>query len=173
MPTASLRDTLHPRLRVADRDTAEARLAEIAPAFAAGFLTPACRDLLLGLADHSPFLWQTCRRAPERLVALLDQPPDAASRDIIARQRAVGAACGANPDPAAVGRQLRVNRETHALLVALADLGGCWDVAAVTRALSDFADASVSAATERCCGRGWRPAASGRRIRRRRRPDRG
>ncbi|MCJ2084825.1 bifunctional [glutamine synthetase] adenylyltransferase/[glutamine synthetase]-adenylyl-L-tyrosine phosphorylase [Methylobacterium sp. E-005] len=148
MPTASLRDTLHPRLRVADRDTAEARLAEIAPALPPGFLTPACRDLLLGLADHSPFLWQACRRAPERLVALLEQPPDAASRDIIARQRAVGAACGANPDLAEVGRRLRANREAHALLVALADLGGCWDVAAVTRALSDFADASVSAATE-------------------------
>ncbi|MCJ2069206.1 bifunctional [glutamine synthetase] adenylyltransferase/[glutamine synthetase]-adenylyl-L-tyrosine phosphorylase [Methylobacterium sp. J-030] len=147
-PAPTLRQSLNPRLRVADPDTAQARLAEIAPALPPGFLTPAVRDLLLGLADHSPFLWQACRRAPERLVALLEQPPDAASRDIIARQRAVGAACGPNPDLAEVGRRLRANREAHALLVALADLGGGWDVAAVTRALSDFADASVSAATE-------------------------
>ena len=67
---------------------------------------------------------------------LLEQAPDAASRDIIARQRAVGASCGANPDLAEVGRRLRANREEHALLVALADLGGCWDLDAVTQALS-------------------------------------
>jgi glutamate-ammonia-ligase adenylyltransferase len=144
----TLRESLHPRPPLADPEAARARLAEIAPALPPGFLTPPCRDLLLGLAAHSPFLWRACLRAPERLVALLDQPPDAASRDIIARQRAVGAACGANPDLAEVGKRLRANREAHALLVALADLGGGWDVAAVTRALSDFADASVSAATE-------------------------
>ena len=147
-PAPTLRDSLNPRPRLADPDAARARLAEIAPAFPAGFLTPACRDLLLGLADHSPFLWQAVRRSPDRLVALLEQPPDAASRDIIARQRAVGASCGANPDLAEVGRRLRGNREAHALLVALADLGGCWDLDTVVKALSAFADASVSAATE-------------------------
>ncbi|WP_267359882.1 MULTISPECIES: bifunctional [glutamine synthetase] adenylyltransferase/[glutamine synthetase]-adenylyl-L-tyrosine phosphorylase [unclassified Methylobacterium] len=144
----TLRESLQPRLSLGDPEAARARLAEIAPALPPGFLTPPCRDLLLGLADHSPFLWRACLRAPERLVALLEQPPDAASREIIARQRAVGAACGVNPDLAEVGKRLRANREAHALLVALADLGGGWDVAAVTRALSDFADASVSAATE-------------------------
>ena len=144
----TLRDSLNPRLRLADPDAARARLAEVEPACPPGFLTPACRDLLLGLADHSPFLWQAVSRAPDRLVALLDQPPDAASRDIIARQRAVGASCGANPDLAEVGRRLRRNREAHALLVALADLGGAWTLDAVVQALSAFADASVSAATE-------------------------
>ncbi|MCJ2136572.1 bifunctional [glutamine synthetase] adenylyltransferase/[glutamine synthetase]-adenylyl-L-tyrosine phosphorylase [Methylobacterium sp. J-026] len=144
----SLHARLRPRLRLADPGAARARLAEIAPSLPAGFLTPPCRDLLLGLADHSPFLWQACLRAPDRLVALLDQPPDAANRDLVARQRAVGAACGADPDLAEVGRRLRANRAAHALLVALADLGGGWDLATVTRALSDFADASVSAATE-------------------------
>jgi glutamate-ammonia-ligase adenylyltransferase len=147
-PAPTLRESLSPRLRVADSEAAHARLAEIAPAFPAGFLTPPCRDLLLGIADHSPFLWRAITRAPDRLVALLEQPPDAASRGIIAQQRAVGGDCGTNPDLAAVSRRLRENREAHALLVALADLGGAWDLAAVTQALSDFADASVSAATE-------------------------
>ncbi|MGU3663966.1 bifunctional [glutamine synthetase] adenylyltransferase/[glutamine synthetase]-adenylyl-L-tyrosine phosphorylase [Methylobacterium sp. A49B] len=147
-PAPTLRESLSPRLRLADPDAARARLAEIEGAFPPGFLTPACRDLLLGLADHSPFLWQAATRAPDQLVALLNQPPVAASRDIIARQRAVGGACGANPDLAEVGRRLRRNRQAHALLVALADLGGCWDLDAVVQALSAFADASVSAATE-------------------------
>jgi [glutamine synthetase] adenylyltransferase / [glutamine synthetase]-adenylyl-L-tyrosine phosphorylase len=144
----TLRERLNPNLGLADPEAARARLAEVAPAFPAGFLTPPCRDLLLGLADHSPFLWQAVARAPGRVVALLEQPPEAASREIIARQRAVGSTCGPTPDLIAVGRQLRGNREAHALLVALADLGGSWDLDAVTQALSAFADASVSAATE-------------------------
>ncbi|MFD0935689.1 bifunctional [glutamine synthetase] adenylyltransferase/[glutamine synthetase]-adenylyl-L-tyrosine phosphorylase, partial [Methylobacterium trifolii] len=48
----------------------------------------------------------------------------------------------------AVGRTLRRNRQAHALLVALADIGGLWPLETVTRALSDFADASVSAALD-------------------------
>jgi len=155
----TLRAGLRPRLGLADPDAAQARLAELAPALPAGFLTPACRDLLLGLADHSPFLWRAATRSPERLVALLEQSPDAASRDIIARQRGVGAACGANPDLAEVGRRLRANREAHALLVALADLGGVWGLGEVTKALSDFADASVAAALDALL---LRTAATGR-----------
>ncbi|MDP4005264.1 bifunctional [glutamine synthetase] adenylyltransferase/[glutamine synthetase]-adenylyl-L-tyrosine phosphorylase [Methylobacterium sp. NEAU K] len=148
LPGPTLRESLRPSLRLTDPEAARDRLAAIEPAFAAGFLTPACRALLLGLADHSPFLWQAVTRSPERLAALMEQPPEAASRAIIARQRAVGGACGANPDLSEVGRRLRRNREAHALLVALADLGGCWDLDAVTRALSDFADASVNGATD-------------------------
>jgi [glutamine synthetase] adenylyltransferase / [glutamine synthetase]-adenylyl-L-tyrosine phosphorylase len=147
-PIGSLRASLSPGLRLAAPEAARARLAEIAAALPPGFLTPSCRTLLVGLADHSPFLWQAITRSPERLVALLDQPADAASRALIARQRAVGAACGPNPDLAAAGRQLRANREAHALLVAVADLGGVWDLDAVTGALTDFADASVRAATD-------------------------
>ena len=86
-PEPTLSESLRPSLQPADPDAAGARLAEIEPAFPAGFLTPACRALLLGLADHSPFLWQAVTRAPERLVALMGQPPEAASRAIIARQR--------------------------------------------------------------------------------------
>jgi glutamate-ammonia-ligase adenylyltransferase len=144
----TLSESLRPSLQPADPEAAGARLAEIEPAFPAGFLTPACRTLLLGLADHSPFLWQAVARAPERLIALMGQPPEAASRAIIERQRAVGGTCGEIPDLTEVARRLRRNREEHALLVALADLGGRWDLDAVIQALSDFADASVSAATD-------------------------
>ena len=38
------------------------------------------RALLDGLADGSPYLWDLVRADPERLVALLDADPDAASK---------------------------------------------------------------------------------------------
>jgi glutamate-ammonia-ligase adenylyltransferase len=41
-------------------------------------------------------------------------------------------------------RAFRQNRNAHALLVALADMGGLWGTEEVTQALSDFADASVA-----------------------------
>ncbi|MDP4025730.1 bifunctional [glutamine synthetase] adenylyltransferase/[glutamine synthetase]-adenylyl-L-tyrosine phosphorylase [Methylobacterium sp. NEAU 140] len=144
----ALRERLQPRIHPTPSPLAEARLAEIEAAFAPGLLTPPLRTLLLGLADHSPFLWQAIVRAPERLAALVTQPPEAASAALIARQRAAGAACATDRDLVEVGRRLRINRTEHALLVALADLGGCWDLDAVTAALSDFADASVTAALD-------------------------
>src|SRR5580658_10616528 len=33
------------------------------------------RDVLLGLADHSPYLWTLVQEDPERLVRLLRRPP--------------------------------------------------------------------------------------------------
>ncbi len=43
-------------------------------------------------------------------------------------------------------RLLRAAKQELALLVALADIGGVWDVVAVTEALTRFADAAVGAA---------------------------
>ena len=63
---------------LSDPDGAAARLAEVAPAWPAGFLDAPLRALLLGLADHSPFLWQLVARAPERLAALVEAEPEAA-----------------------------------------------------------------------------------------------
>ena len=36
------------------------------------------RDVLLGLADHSPYLWTLATEDPARLVRLLARPPEAA-----------------------------------------------------------------------------------------------
>ena len=43
-------------------------------------------------------------------------------------------------------RALRLAKRESALLIALADIGGVWDIAEATEALSRFADAAVSAA---------------------------
>jgi glutamate-ammonia-ligase adenylyltransferase len=140
----SLRARLSAAPVLSDPDAAAARLAAVAPAWPAGFLDAPLRALLLGLADHSAFLWQLVARAPDRLAALVEAEPEAALAAVIARQRAAGQA----PDLDAVARALRQNRAEHALLVALADIGGLWPLATVTQALSDFADASVRAAAD-------------------------
>lgn len=128
-------------------EAAEARLAEIAGSLPADLRAGSTRDLLLGLADHSPFLWSLAARDPERLARLLRDAPEASDARILADQR-TASRCenGAAPDLDAVGTRLRRNRAEHALLVALADIGGVWPLERVTAALSDFADASVAAA---------------------------
>ena len=43
-------------------------------------------------------------------------------------------------------RALRIAKRESALLIALADIGGVWDVVETTEALTRFADAAVGAA---------------------------
>ena len=89
----------------------------------------------------SPYLAGLARRDPARLAALLDSNPDERLADLLARTAAV--ADGELEAASAALRKLKA--ELH-LLTALADLGGVWDLDAVTGALTRFADASVSAA---------------------------
>ncbi|MEZ0171727.1 bifunctional [glutamine synthetase] adenylyltransferase/[glutamine synthetase]-adenylyl-L-tyrosine phosphorylase [Microvirga sp. TS319] len=139
---------------VSDRKKAKAELAEFMerarrePEAAAlvehlekGFL----RDLLMALADYSPFLWQLVLADPVRAAQLALGEPEAVHAAILAGQanlfRRVRAGEITRDDAT---RAFRRNRNAHALLVALADIGGLWGTEAVTQALSDFADASVS-----------------------------
>jgi glutamate-ammonia-ligase adenylyltransferase len=103
------------------------------------------RDLLLGLADHSPFLWQLIVNDPARVARLALTPPEEAHRVIIDSQSGLFRELrrGAITRDDAV-RAFRQNRNAHALLVAMADIGGLWGTEQVTQALSDFADASVA-----------------------------
>ncbi|KQP54162.1 bifunctional [glutamine synthetase] adenylyltransferase/[glutamine synthetase]-adenylyl-L-tyrosine phosphorylase [Methylobacterium sp. Leaf108] len=142
----TLRDGIVAAPPLSDARAAAARLAEIEPGLPPDLLTPPLRALLLGLADHSPFLWQAVLRDPARLVALCDRSPDVVGRELCERQRR--AAGGGNVSLDEVARRLRRTRIEHALLVALADIGGLWTLETVTAALSDFADASVAAAAE-------------------------
>ncbi len=137
---------------VSDEKAAKARLAELlaeakrvegAQGLAALARKAAVRRMLLGLADHSPFLWRLAACDPARLLRLLQSAPEAAFESLIARiERAAHDA----PDAGTLMRELRLAKEESALLVALADLGGLWDAVEVTAALSRFADAAVSGA---------------------------
>lgn len=102
------------------------------------------RDLLLSIADHSTFLWQLVLGDPARMAMLARQAPEESHRAIVERQANLfrELRSGALTRDDAV-RAFRRNRNTHALLVALCDIGGVWGVEDVTRALSDFADSSV------------------------------
>ena len=103
------------------------------------------RDLLLGIADHSPFLWQLAVNDPARVARLAFTAPEETHRAIVENQTDLFRALrsGAMTRDQAV-RAFRRNRNAHALLVAAADIGGLWGTEQVTQALSDFADASVA-----------------------------
>jgi glutamate-ammonia-ligase adenylyltransferase len=101
----------------------------------------AARELLLGVADHSPFLWSLIAEDPARLARLLASPPETAFDALIASVEA-----RRDETQEALMRSLRRAKHESALLIALADLGGVWGVIAATEALSRFADAAVGAA---------------------------
>src|SRR5208337_1471795 len=96
--------------------------------------------LLLGLADHSPYLWTLATEDPARLARLLREPPEQSLDRIIA------ALAVRRDDEAELMKSLRLAKRESALLIALADIGGVWDVVATTEALTQFADAAVGAA---------------------------
>jgi glutamate-ammonia-ligase adenylyltransferase len=104
---------------------------------------PEIETLLLGVADQSPFLWGLIRRDPARLLRILHTEPeaalDAALHELVA--------CG-EPDCSEAQAMSLLRRAKHetALIVALADLCGRYDVTAATRALSRAADRFVATA---------------------------
>ncbi len=143
----TLAGRLNPIPRVHDMDGARARfdefIARIAPcdAFALDLIrSEKVRQLLLGLADHSPFLWRLATGDTSRLVRLLQSAPDARLSCLLAETVDT---CEATSEQDVVMRRLRQAREEVALLVALADLGGIWMLEDVTRALSRAADTFV------------------------------
>ena len=96
---------------------------------------------------HSPFLARLIAADADRLERLGSRPAAETQAELVERQLAVGdrvVAVDLSRDDAV--RELRLARNTQALLVALADIGGVWSVDEVTAALSDFADASVASA---------------------------
>ena len=110
-----------------------AHLGEIAARF--GDLPGPARELLEGTAGCSPFLAGLILREADWLRAALDRPPEASFAAILAAMPA--------ETVAALADSLRIARRRAALLIALADLGGAWELADVTGALTDLADRAV------------------------------
>jgi glutamate-ammonia-ligase adenylyltransferase len=142
----SLADRLRDAPRLAAPAAARGRLEALLGEPAAAALSvpvarPGVRDLLLGVADHSPYLWRLIGDDPGRLARLLGAPPE---DSLAALVEALG--LRRDDDEAALMRALRRAKAESALLIALADLGGVWDLTAATEALTRFADAAVAAA---------------------------
>ncbi|MDE2488631.1 MAG: bifunctional [glutamine synthetase] adenylyltransferase/[glutamine synthetase]-adenylyl-L-tyrosine phosphorylase [Alphaproteobacteria bacterium] len=89
----------------------------------------------------SPYLASLARQAPERLADILASDPAERLTAILSR---TAAAAELEVETAKVELR-RLKTELH-LMTALADLGGVWDLDAVTGALTRFADTAVAAA---------------------------
>lgn len=101
---------------------------------------PKARDLLLGLANHSPFLWGLAEHNPARLRRLLLCDPETRLKELLAEPLEISLR---TPSENELMRSLRLAKQEVALLVALCDLGGVWQLESVTGALSDLADTAL------------------------------
>ncbi len=137
--------------RPVKRTAARARVAEclasageeVASALRALPDWPQLEEVLAGIADQSPFLWGLARRDPARLLRLRRLAPETALEETLRRL----AACHADDCTEAQAMSLlRKAKQETALIVALADLAGEFDVVAATKALSRAADRFVATA---------------------------
>jgi [glutamine synthetase] adenylyltransferase / [glutamine synthetase]-adenylyl-L-tyrosine phosphorylase len=94
-------------------------------------------DVFRRAKTNSPFLAQLIERRPD-LVALLKKGEV---------DNALASALATTID-GDVGATLRLRRQGVALVTAIADLSGMWDLTRVTRILSDFADTALDTAIE-------------------------
>src|SRR5262249_44633199 len=137
--------------RLFDSASTRARVADLLATPAGAALAslfdeaPLARALVEGIADGSPYLWDLAERSPDRLLRLLRGDPDEGLAMVLAAT--VRAIAQATEDDAAM-RLLRQMKSEAALLIALADLGGVWDVVRITRALTEVADAAIGAAVD-------------------------
>jgi glutamate-ammonia-ligase adenylyltransferase len=102
------------------------------------------KDLLLGIAGQSPYLWRLAVQNPKRLSEILLDDPETRLNALI--ENCLQAPYQCVGDEAALMRALRLDKQEAALLIALADLGGVWSVEEVTPALSRLADVALQAA---------------------------
>jgi [glutamine synthetase] adenylyltransferase / [glutamine synthetase]-adenylyl-L-tyrosine phosphorylase len=118
---------------------------------------PPVRVLIEAIASSSSYLWDLVRADPARLIRLLDAEP----ADSLAAVRAAAAGLTAEADEAEVMRDLRMMKAEAAILIALADIGGLWDVTQVTAALTSVADTAVTAALRYAL---WQAARAGKLV---------
>src|SRR5712671_1440093 len=132
-------------------DKAEQRLndwlAEIEPEQSAAIDEllehPRAKNILLGIAEFSPFLFDLIRADAARLIRLLSCDPETHLEAVIEEtSRNMLTASGETE----VMHLLRRMKAEAALLIALCDIGGVWPVMRVTAGLTDLAVASVQSA---------------------------
>jgi glutamate-ammonia-ligase adenylyltransferase len=103
---------------------------------------PRAASLVAGLAEYSPYLFDLVRSDPARFSRLLACDPDRHFAQLLAETTAEIAGTA---DEGAVMRLLRRMKSETSLLVAIADIGGAWPLERITSALTEVADAAVTA----------------------------
>lgn len=126
-----------------DRFAAEVKGNEELEAFAAALkASPAGWKLARAVFGNSPFLTACWLNDPQFTRTLLSEGP-AVMRDAALQATR---AWDRNLDQPGLMRHLRIQKRRIALSAAIADITGTWGLFDVTHALSDFAEAAVSAA---------------------------
>jgi [glutamine synthetase] adenylyltransferase / [glutamine synthetase]-adenylyl-L-tyrosine phosphorylase len=110
---------------------------------------PALTNLLDGIAEAAPYLWDLVGDDPARLLRLLSRNPEEEFAALLGKTRRAAAARRGTAELMQVLRNLKAEA---ALLVALADIGGVWPVTRVTTALTDFAETVLGAAVRHLLG---------------------
>jgi glutamate-ammonia-ligase adenylyltransferase len=102
---------------------------------------PNARVLTEAIAEGSLYLFDLIAASPARWRAILESDPDVRLETLLAAM-----ASGGREDQATAMRIWRQAKAEASLLIAAADIGGVWELEAVTHALTRLADAAVSAA---------------------------
>jgi glutamate-ammonia-ligase adenylyltransferase len=104
---------------------------------------PHAKNILLGIAEFSPFLFELIRADAARLIRLLACDPESHLDRLI--EETFWKMLAASGETEAMHLLRRMKAEA-ALLIALCDIGGVWPVMQVTAALTDLAVAAVKTA---------------------------
>jgi [glutamine synthetase] adenylyltransferase / [glutamine synthetase]-adenylyl-L-tyrosine phosphorylase len=99
-------------------------------------LTVQQEAIFAAIAAGSPYLKRLWQDHSEFVARVFSEPPDDLLREL----------CSNLDSTNDIAAHLRFRKSQAALLIAIVDLAGIWDVIEVTRALSMFADACVNAA---------------------------
>lgn len=106
---------------------------------------PASPLLIQAIAGNSPYLARLILRQPQFFVDMCRHTPEESLANVLSAMNAWPVAQMPQPE---MMKQLRIAKQQVALLTAIADISGIWDVMTVTRALSDFADTAIQKATD-------------------------
>ena len=159
MAEAALFERLSPCGPVIDARAAERTREPLTKAAAAAGWTRALETAWPALAPvfaAAPYLAALVRRGPDMLRRVLSDAPGVRLQALLAAATTYADGVLDAAGMAMAEDELRrLKRELH-LLTALADLGGVWDLDAVTGALSGFADAAVAAAVALAAGEALR-----------------
>jgi glutamate-ammonia-ligase adenylyltransferase len=120
---------------------------------------PPVSELLGGVAEAAPYIWDLVQADPARFAHFLQNDPDLVLADLLTDARAMTAAASTQTELMRILRRLKADA---ALLIALADIGNVWPVARVTAALTALAETAIRAALHHllraAAGGGLRPA---------------
>lgn len=138
---AALADRLTRAPLAHDPARAQALLSELPPELRGGRLG----EVVLGAAASAPYLARLIERHADWLAGAAGLAPEAALRTLLAD---LAETASSAPDERMLASALRQTKSRAALLIALADLGGAWDLRETTGALSRLAERSIAAAAQ-------------------------